>query len=73
MTDSMLEIVDTAARENYNKIVIHKKKWIPVSEVADDCTENNSENDKQSRADDDLTVVKLPRLLKIQGTQMYGN
>jgi len=73
MTDANLEIVDTVARETYNKIVIHKKKWIPVNEVTDDFIENNYEKDKQSHADDDLTVVKLPRLLKIQDTQMKNN
>merc|ERR1719422_2545665 len=69
----MVEIVDTAARENYNKIVIHKKKWVPISEGRNYLAGNYFEIEKPSHADDDLIAVKPPRLLKIQGTQMRNN
>ena len=32
MAGSMIEILDTKTRDNYNKVVIHKKMWIPVTE-----------------------------------------
>jgi len=31
MAESVIEILGNTTRENYNKVVLHKQMWIPVS------------------------------------------
>ena len=68
MAGSLVEILDTKTRDNYNKIVIHKKMWIPVAEdlsfhshpdAANTCVQNQKEK------------LKHPKLIKMQDTQKY--
>ena len=63
MAGSLVEILDTKTRDNYNKIVIHKKMWIPVAEdlsfhnhqVADSTfVENHKDKQNHQR------LIKIP-------------
>ena len=69
MADSLIEIVDTADRENYNKIVITKKKWIPVIENTSVSTDGKNEN--ESNLDNNLTNINHLKILNIQNTELY--
>ena len=71
MADSLIEIIDNTTRENYNKIVIHKKMWIPVAEDLSFNTHPKLSNERQTYAEINQANKKLSRLLKIPGTEMY--
>ena len=56
----MIEIVDGATRENYNKIVIHKQMWIPVSDRINSLTKDEKDNSKIHLGDRSHQLLKPP-------------
>ena len=61
-------VLDTKTRDNYNKIVIHKKMWIPVAEDLSfpshpEALNKNDENQQGK--------LKPPTLIEIQDTTKY--
>ena len=68
MAGSLIEILDTKTRDNYNKIVIHKKMWIPVTE---DLSLHNHQVAANTFVENQKDNQKPQRLIKIPDTPKY--
>ena len=71
MAGSLIEILDTKTRDNYNKIVIHKKMWIPVTEDLGNLGLHNHQVAANTFVQNQKDNKKTPRLIKIPDTPKY--
>ena len=70
MAGSLIEILDTKTRDNYNKIVIHKKMWIPVAE---DLSFHSHQDAADTYVQNQKEKQKPPKLININDMQKYWN